>query len=105
MTKQELLAWYENLEPVWPPMPPCIEAEDANNVQVRINGEWGNRPYCWALVYAGGKWKYAETDNDRGYVFDFRVFDTEEAAAGYAKKILDLKHRAILGEMKRRGTE
>lgn len=93
MTKNELLEWYKSLQSE--KMPRYIEIEDVNDTQLFVNGKWQNVVYSWALLFDGNKWKYAETDSERGYVFDFKTFDTENAAVEYAKKILNQKYLAI----------
>lgn len=95
MNKIELLDWYSSIESE--KMPTYIEATDANNSQLFIDGEWKNAFYSWTLLCVGGIWKYAETDSERGYVYDFKIFDSEEDAIEYAKNILQKKYSAIGG--------
>jgi len=101
MTKKELLAWYSSIK--LEKMPQYIEADDANCYQLSVNGEWKNVVFSWALLFDGIKWKYAETDSERGYVYDLQTFDTEFAAVEYAKKILNITLLAIKGEYQERG--
>lgn len=98
MTKKELLEWYSSIKSE--KMPQYIEIDDANNTQLSVNGEWKNVVFSWALLFDGIKWKYVETDSERGYVFDLKTFDTEFAAVEYAKNILNQKYLATKGNSK-----
>lgn len=98
MTKAELLEWYKSIQLA--EMPEYIEASDANWQQLLINGNWENEPYSWTLLFNGGKWKYAETDFDRGYVIDLKIFDTELDATDYAKDSLNKTYLATFGNAK-----
>ena len=93
MNKVELLVWYSSMESE--KMPTYTEATDANNSQLFIDGEWKNTVYSWTLLCVDGIWKYAETDSERGYVLDFKIFNSEEDAVEYAKSILQKKYSAI----------
>lgn len=98
MTKGDLLEWYNSIQSDG--MPQYIEANDANDMQLFINDEWKNVVFSWTLIFDGGKWKYAETDSERGYVFDFKIFDTEFASTEYAKEVLNKKYLALGGNTK-----
>lgn len=98
MNKAELLNWYYSIEE--DKMPQYIEASDANWRQVFYDGEWQNAIYSWSVFCNEGIWMYAETDSDRGYVFDLKKFEKEEDAVEYAKSILILKYKAIGGNTK-----
>ena len=87
MTKKELLEWYYSIPQG--ALPDYIEADDANVWQLYVDGEWRNRLYVWTLIFDGQKWKYAETDDERGYVCHLKTFETESAAVEYIKKILE----------------
>lgn len=84
MTKKELLEWYYSI----PKRGLLIyrEADDVNINQLCLNGEWQNDLYAWVLCFDGQKWKYAETDDERGYVCHLKTFETESAAVEYIKK-------------------
>ena len=84
MTKKELLEWYYSIPQG--ALPDYIEADDANVWQLYVDGEWRNRLYVWTLIFDGQKWKYAETDDERGYVCHLKTFETESAAVEYIKK-------------------
>lgn len=86
MTKKELLEWYNSIH--HEQMPRYTEADDANNSQLLVSGEWKNIVFAWTLFFDGNKWKYAETDSERGYILDVKTFETEFAAVEYAKNIL-----------------
>ena len=83
MTKKELLEWYYSI----PKRGLLIyrEADDVNINQLCLNGEWQNDLYAWVLCFDGQKWKYAETDDERGYVCHSETFETESAAVEYIK--------------------
>jgi hypothetical protein len=84
MTKKELLEWYYSI-----PQRALLtyrEADDVNINQLCLNGEWQNDLYAWVLCFDGQKWKYAETDDERGYVCHLKTFETESAAVEYIKK-------------------
>lgn len=98
MTKFELIEWYKTIPSE--KMPQYIDAMDANNAQLLVDGEWKNIVFSWTLFFDGDKWKYAETDSDRGYVFDLRIFDTEFEATDYAKDTLNKKYLATIGNTK-----
>ena len=87
-TKDELLRWGESLE--FRNAPDYIEISDANYSQVCINGKWRTTLCSWSLVFAGGKWKYVETDDERGYVSVLKEFDDEESAVKCAKRHLNI---------------
>ena len=84
MTKKELLEWYYSIRQRG--LLDYIEADDVNINQLCLNGEWRNKLYYWTLVFDGQKWKYAETDDERGYVCYLKTFETESAAVEYIKK-------------------
>jgi len=98
MITVELLEWYNSIQSE--KMPQYIEATEANNTQVFVNGEWKNIVFSWTLLFDGSKWKYAETDSERGYVFDLKTFDTESEAVEYAKDVLNKKYLATKGNSK-----
>lgn len=98
MTKFELIEWYKTIPSE--KMPQYIDSMDANNAQLFVDGEWKNIVFSWTLLFDGDKWKYAETDSDRGYVFDLRIFDTEFEATDYAKDTLNKKYLATIGNTK-----
>lgn len=93
MTKKELLEWYSSIQSE--KMPQYIEIDDVNSNQLIMNGKGKNIVFVWSLLYDGSKWKYVETDSERGYIFDLKSFNTEISAVEYAKKILKQKHLAI----------
>lgn len=96
MTKNELLKWYKSLDVKG--MPQYINISDSNPRQVCYEGEWQNVIYTWGLCSVNGTWKYAETDSERGYVWDYREFTAESEACEYAKKILNITYRALKSE-------
>jgi len=83
MTKKELLEWYYSIPQG--ALPTYREADDVNINQLCLNGEWQNDLYVWTLCFDGQKWKYAETDDERGYVCYLETFETESAAVEYIK--------------------
>lgn len=95
MNKVELLDWYNSIQTE--KMPRFVEAVDANNNQLFIDGEWRNIFYSWTLLYVGEMWKYAETDSERGYVFDLKEFASETDAVEYARAVLNKRYMAING--------
>lgn len=98
MTKKELIKWYSSIYSE--KMPRYIEILDANNSQILIDGEWKNVVFVWGVLCVQDKWKYVETDGDRGYVSDLKCFDAEENAIKYAKEILNQKYLALNGNSK-----
>lgn len=98
MKKEELLEWYNSI--CHEQMPIYIEADDANNSQLLVNGEWKNIVFAWALFFDGHKWKYAETDSERGCILDVKPFETESAAVEYAKNILSKIYLSIKSNSK-----
>lgn len=98
VTKKELLEWYNPIQAKR--MPQYIEIDDANNSQVFVNGEWKNIIFSWALFFDGNKWKYVETDSERGYVFDLKTFDEEITAVEYARSVLLTRYLAVKGNSK-----
>ena len=83
MTKKELLEWYYSI----PKRGLLIyrEADDVNINQLCLDGEWQNDLYAWVLCFDGQNWKFAETDDERGYVCHLKTFETESAAVEYIK--------------------
>ena len=98
MVKAELLKWYASIET--DKMPRYIEISDANESQIFLNGCWQNVIYVWSILFDGKNWKYVETDSDKGYVFDFKSFCSENEAVEYAKDILNKKLLASKGNSK-----
>lgn len=98
MIKDELIEWYHSIYS--DKMPRYIEILDANRSQVFVAGEWKNVVYVWSIFCAKNVWKYVETDEDKGYVFDLKCFDTENEAAEYAEEILSQKYLALQGNSK-----
>ena len=98
MTKAELLEWYYSIYSE--KMPKYIDVSDAKNSQICINGEWKNEIYSWGIICSGDIWKYVETDAERGYVFDLKLFESEIEAVEYAKDILNKKYLATKGNSK-----
>lgn len=84
MTKKELLEWYYSIPQG--ALPDYIEADDANVWQLCLDGEWQNDLYAWVLCFDGQNWKFAKTDDERGYVRCLEKFETESAAVEYIKK-------------------
>lgn len=99
MTKDELLLWYKTLD--LKRMPRYIDIDEANEYQVCYKGKWQNIVFAWSVFKSADNWKYVETDFERGYVLDYRLFNSESDAAEYAKDILDKKYRALNGNSKK----
>lgn len=97
-TKDELIEWYHSIYS--DKMPRYIEILDANRSQVFVAGEWKNVFYSWSIFCAKKMWKYVETDEDKGYVFDLKCFDTENEAVDYANEILSRRYLALQGNSK-----
>ncbi len=95
-TKTELIKWFESLN--GGRIPDYIEVSDANHSQVCIEGEWQNALYYWSLFFDGSKWKYVETDDERGYVFALKEFNDEESAVKYAKRHLYIYYLASVAD-------
>ncbi len=95
-TKDELLKWFESLNGKG--LPRYIDVIDANYNQVCIDGKWRTTLYSWSLVFAGGKWKYVETDDERGYVFALEEFDDEISAVKCAQRHLNIIYLASLDD-------
>ena len=83
MTKKELLEWYYSIPQG--ALPTYREADDANVWQLYVDGEWQNDLYAWVLCFDGQNWKFAKTDDERGYVRCLEKFETESAAVEYIK--------------------
>lgn len=92
MTKTDLLELYKTVSQGR--MPGYVEVTDANWQQLLIDGKWQNRIFSWTILFSGGRWKYAETDSERGYVVECEEFDTETEAVEYAKHVLNLRYLA-----------
>jgi hypothetical protein len=101
MTKSELIKWYNSLEKENLGMPQYIEVTDANYAQILLDDKWQNSIKSWGIVCAGDKWKYFQTDSERGYIEDLRIFFKEDEAVAYAEKRLSMLYKANLGERKR----
>ena len=95
MVKAELLRWHASIET--DKIPRYMEISDANESQIFLNGCWQNAVYVWSVLFDGKKWKYVETDSDRGYVFDLKSFSSEDEAVEYAKDVLSKKIMASKG--------
>ena len=93
-SKAELLKWFESLEGRG--LPRYIEVSDANYSQVCFEGKWRTMLYAWSLFFAGGKWKYVETDDERGYVWGIKEFDDEVSAVKFVKSHLNTRYLANL---------
>ena len=97
MVKAELLKWYASETDK---MPRYIEISKAKERHIFLNGCWQNVIYVWSILFDGKNWKYVETDSDKGYVFDFKSFCSENEAVEYAKDILNKKLLASKGNSK-----
>lgn len=97
-SKEDLLRWYASIETN--KMPRYIELSDADKNQIFLNGCWQNVIYAWSILFDGEKWKYVETDSDRGYVSRLESFTSENEAVEYAKDVLNKKCLASKGNSK-----
>ena len=95
-SKAELIKWFESLKAKG--LPRYIDVIDANHSKVCIEGKWRTALYSWSLSFDGLKWKYVETDDERGYVFVLKEFNDEESAVKYAKRQLYIYYLASVAD-------
>ncbi len=98
MNLSDLLNWYKTLNNK--KIPKYIEIMDANNNQVCVDNSWMNVVNAWGICFDGKKWKYIETDSERGYVDIYKLFNTEEDVVNYAKDSLRKTYLSFDGNSK-----
>ena len=76
-------------------MPKYIEALDISDSQVLQGTKWGTVLYSWGICRKEGQFIYFETDNERGYVSNKRVFQDENSATEYALSTLKIINDAL----------
>lgn len=79
-TKQELIEWSKTLKGYNVPNFYVEMTDSGYNRQVKVNGKWVNVQDAWGVFQINGKWRYVETEVERGYVTYHEEFKTEEKA-------------------------
>lgn len=83
-------------------LPKYVKVSDVSWSQIMINNKWQNSVYKWGICKKDKKYIYFETDDERGYVFNLKYFNTEEDAVQYAYNVLLLKNNTFDAEEKRK---
>ena len=75
--------------------PHFIEVDGIKESQLVIKGELKNRVYAWGIIEQGDEWIFFETDYDRGYIFYYQSFGSEEEVCDYAREHFTIYSKAF----------
>lgn len=81
-------------------LPQFIEVEGITQSQVVIDGKEQNSPCTWGIVEQEAKWIFFEMDDERGYIWYSKDFNTIKEACDFAKEYFEPRLRVFDAQMK-----
>lgn len=81
-------------------LPQFIEVEGIKQSQVVIDGKAQNSPCTWGIVEQDTKWIFFEMDDERGYIWYSKEFDTIKNACDFAKEYFESRLRVFDAQTK-----